>query len=382
MAGDINKNNAIAEQSIEKLIIERRKQEWIAQYPDRDIKELERYLPPSDPYAFLIEDSKLTPQERRWQKFFSIAPWFLFLSMAALPYLTLNLGRKYLLAKEEKKVVAAILGADVVGGQNSKSNKFLCRGLERIPLAAMVDVVESGTPTVVLMYSSATFHSKFVLALVHEIGELFKKYSMEVRFVAVDLSDEKNSMMVANSKVAVVDNTTTECDYIMENYPAACGPYLQIVCAESFAYGSNRNNNGNISASENGPDSGTSTGENIVLDYGGSWVARDIVMFILKTLKMGECDASDLVLEEVQRMELDEKFSRFKDELMNFYFVNDESEKNYSSSSGTNSNAGSIVDGNGVITVGKFFKTDALLPSDWINFGIFDWCQKLGYGKE
>ena len=27
----------------------------------------ERYLPPSDPYAFLIEAEKLTPEERRWQ---------------------------------------------------------------------------------------------------------------------------------------------------------------------------------------------------------------------------------------------------------------------------------------------------------------------------
>ena len=54
----------IQERAVERAILDKRRHQYLQEYPGGPI---DRYLPPSDPYAFLIEAEKLTPEERRWQ---------------------------------------------------------------------------------------------------------------------------------------------------------------------------------------------------------------------------------------------------------------------------------------------------------------------------
>ena len=81
---------------IEELLLQRRKQDYMEMYPDRDVKEFERYLPSSDPYAFLIEDSKLTEKERIWQKIFVALPWVVFVAMVCTPFVLVHSCSAYL----------------------------------------------------------------------------------------------------------------------------------------------------------------------------------------------------------------------------------------------------------------------------------------------
>lgn len=121
---------------IEQLLLERRKQEYVALYPDRDLKELERYLPSSDPRKFLVEEEKLSPQERRYQKLFAGLPWLAFVGLLSIPYLLVRFIQD---GVEKKKGAKALIG-DV--GVAAVEQRIQCRGVERVPLAAMVDVIE------------------------------------------------------------------------------------------------------------------------------------------------------------------------------------------------------------------------------------------------
>ena len=62
----------VVDDAVAIAILEKRRHQYLQEYPGGPI---DRYLPASDPYAFLIEDSKLTESERVWQKVFVALPW-------------------------------------------------------------------------------------------------------------------------------------------------------------------------------------------------------------------------------------------------------------------------------------------------------------------
>lgn len=192
--------------SIEALLVEKRRREFLELYPDAPI---DRYLPPSDPYAFLIEKEKLTAAESRWQAFFVTLPWLVFASMLATPFLILRYhldnwqdsGEK----SEETEKLLNLVKPPVI-------EKTPCRGLEELKFTDMPLIIDGREVALVLLYHPDTFRSKFCLPFLRDLGEALRDTGVCVRLIALDLT------------------TVVEQDEgFRARYPPVTGPHLQVI---------------------------------------------------------------------------------------------------------------------------------------------------------
>lgn len=192
--------------SIEALLVEKRRREFLELYPDAP---LDRYLPPSDPYAFLIEKEKLTPAESRWQVFFVALPWLVFASMLATPFLMLryhlNNWQDLDDESDDTEKLLHLVTPPVI-------EKIPCRGLEQLKFTDMPLVIDGREVAFVLLYHPDTFRSKFCLPLLRDLGEALRETSVCVRLIALDLS------------------TVVEQDAgFRARYPPVTGPHIQVI---------------------------------------------------------------------------------------------------------------------------------------------------------
>ena len=186
----------IQERAVERAILDKRRHQYLQEYPGGPI---DRYLPPSDPYAFLIEAEKLTPQERRWQVFFVVLPWVVFFFMAALPLgicLTQlprieaagKLRREADLLREAQQAAVPPFGA--------------------VTFADLLTLAERPVVTLIVL-GSPTYAMQTLRPVLADLDFLFRLHGLRVRIVEASLAD-------------------APADMVAGGYSPALGPFLQI----------------------------------------------------------------------------------------------------------------------------------------------------------
>ena len=262
----IPNNAAIMEEAVAIAILERRRHQYLQEYPGGPI---DRYLPPSDPYAFLIEDSKLTESERVWQKIFVVLPWLVFAAMVASPF---GLIWAFQPGTEAHKRMMKIDQEE----RRHKARQFNIPAFKTIPFHAVVDVIERPSVSLILLFSNS-FESKLAYPTLAELDKLFRKFNCPIGIVAIDLSKEDVS------------------EEFREMYPSQTAPYLQIVAPEKL---------------------GDDADGNIVIDYRGKMKADHILRQVARhTLLPDEL--------QVQAGEVDAMVDDLHDELFSLMYVDD-----------------------------------------------------------
>ncbi|CAD7957549.1 unnamed protein product [Amoebophrya sp. A25] len=273
-----------------------------------------RYLPTEGGAKFLIDDERLTPSERRWQRFFAVLPWATFGILAATPFLLMQYieeqkkSRRTGLVVENTATIASSGATETatvssLAGTSSTtstaSTSTGCRGLENIKFPEMVDVVENmAAPSVVFLHSGAlTFHSALVRNLVETIAELFRKYELQLRCVALDHTGFRNTGSTPAGEGAVPEMNVVESSCPLDTeYPPACGPFLQIIRKGD------------------------------VHDYTGPFVAKDIALWVLQTAGLSHLPCADEIVEEAMRT-IDPAYADQKDKLIEQWFINEDREE-------------------------------------------------------
>jgi hypothetical protein len=256
----IPNNAAIMDEAVAIAILERRRHQYLQEYPGGPI---DRYLPPSDPYAFLIEDSKLTESERVWQKIFVVLPWLVFAAMVASPF---GLIYAFKPGTEAHKSMMESQAEE----RRRKAQQFNIPEFKTIPFHAVVDVIERPSVSLILLFSNS-FESKLAYPTLAELDKLFRKFNCPIGTVAIDLSKDDVS------------------EEFREMYPNQSAPYLQIVAPEKI---------------------GDDTDGNIVIDYKGKLRADHILRQVARhTLLPDELQAEVSVVDSMVDDLHDELFS-------------------------------------------------------------------------
>ena len=157
----------------------------------------------------------------------------------------------------------------------------------------------------VLLYSSRTFHSQLVLPMFYEVGEIFRKHRLEVRFLALDLSSEASLstavlLGAGTSAAASATSTSTNASSsgegraFLQLYPPACAPYVQVLARPSCS------TSRGFPRAPHPDDVDEEDQETVVHDYPGSWSCRELVLFALQHCELSKVDAADEVLAAIK----------------------------------------------------------------------------------
>lgn len=176
------KDAAIMEQpkkveSIDDILIRTHKRELI----QRVGPHVERYMPSEDPNAFLLPDSRLEPEERKWQKIFTALPWAVFAIMLATPLLMVGTNLPWLQKRAE-----AFRNANKAREDDEVPSHL--PGFEVVNFGQMPDVLERPFPTMLMIFHPSTFASKLFIPVLRDLSELFRAAGIAVSIAALDLS--------------------------------------------------------------------------------------------------------------------------------------------------------------------------------------------------
>ena len=135
----------------------------------------------------------------------------------------------------------------------------------------------------------------------------------------VQNQEDRNDRNVSNS--ADLNNTVTldshpaaiQQSSFLDLYPASCTPYLQLICRTATATPAQSVSEGTTSPQCQKFHSHSVSDENAVLDYPGGWTAREVCIFVLKTLQVEERDAekADAILLAMSGVE--EEWGRWRE---------------------------------------------------------------------
>lgn len=254
-----------ADDSIDAILLRRSRQEIV----ERAGPGVQRYLPAEDPSAFLLPDSRLEPEERKWQKIFVALPWLTFAVMLTVPFFLVRSQLPWIQeqAEEERRRAAERQAA---GEPARRVPDFTVVNFGQMP-----DVLESPVPTIVMLYDPSTYASQLLLPALRDLSAALRAAEINVAVAALDLS----------ASPAPPD------DFLWE-YPRALAPHFQLVVPRARE------------------------GEAGVVDYDGRWSAHGLAE---AARRLAGPYAPAVPPEEVARIE--RGLDRLRDVLFDVYFV-------------------------------------------------------------
>jgi len=206
-------------ESIDDILIRTHRKELVQRHGPH----IERYMPSEDPTAFLLPDSRLQPEERKWQKIFTALPWAVFACMLATPLLLVGMNLPWL----QKRAEAFRQAREAREDDEVPTH---LPGFVVVNFGQMPDVLERPFPTMLMIFDPSTFASMIFLPVLRELSELLRAAGIAVSVAALDVSASPQPSH----------------DFLWE-YPPALAPHLQLVIPRM------------------------QDGEAGVVDYDGSW---------------------------------------------------------------------------------------------------------------
>ncbi|CBZ51042.1 conserved hypothetical protein [Neospora caninum Liverpool] len=170
---------AMVDQSLkeaEEKTLHARRHQGIELYPGGPV---DRYGPPRDPSALLLEPHKLTKEERLFQILFVTLPWVFFLFLLSAPVLL----AKYHVAKLNDR---AAFSWDVAQELIQESD---ADGFRLCTFRDLREVVEQPLHAFLCYLHPDTLASQIVAPLLRDLATLFQRLGVRAQVALVDLSD-------------------------------------------------------------------------------------------------------------------------------------------------------------------------------------------------
>eukprot|EP00927_Polykrikos_kofoidii_P078307 TRINITY_DN75149_c0_g1_i1.p1 TRINITY_DN75149_c0_g1~~TRINITY_DN75149_c0_g1_i1.p1 ORF type:complete len:449 (+),score=93.15 TRINITY_DN75149_c0_g1_i1:79-1425(+) len=266
----VRESNFVSADPINEILLRKSRAEL-----EQRVGGVERYLPTKDPGAFLLPDSRLEPEERKWQKVFVAVPWIAFATMLTLPFLLVKVNLPWLQQRAEDE------------RESSATRLASLAPLARVPdfsvvnFGQMPDVLERPFPTILLLFDPATYASKVFLPACRDLAMTLQATGLPVAVTALDMS----------AAPAPPD------DFCWE-YPRALAPHMQLILPRA------------------------KDGEAGVVDYDGRWSIHALAE---TARKLAGPQAPPVPPEELDRLEV--ALERHRDAIFELLFLTETSVK-------------------------------------------------------